>query len=469
MSYVETNRSSTVAKKRRNSEHKNLFDPNLYSLPSDPNGNYESRKAEKIRAHTQLQHGKGGSIRQQFQVLWQSARQVIPPELHGACQNVYEQDFWPTVDLKVAVLCLMWYISSSVSNNLAKSILRKFPHPVGFTELQFLVSGLICLAFACVVNACRLPSLRRSRVALTLDEFPQGIIPTYMDGNFTRSVYETFLRPGRVVLLVTFPLGLFQFFGHLTAHKATSLTSISLVHSIKALSPIATVAYYAAWEGREYNAATYYTLLVLIGGVVVTCYASHSGASKAGASSASDSLAGIIYAFMSMAVFVSQNIFAKGAFTAGKKDGNSGVLTGKNKKTGGDANASTPFVYHSAAQVDKITIQFYCSAIGFVLTLFPFLTNELWHGTSLRADLTGSVVLLIITHGLTHFIQAILAFQLLGLLSPVNYSVANIMKRLVVIAVALAWETHVSGMQLLGLVLTMAGLYGYDRWGVNRG
>ena len=467
MSYVETNRASTVAKKRRNSEHKNLFDPNLYSLPSDPNGRYESRKADKIRAHTKL-HGDGGSgsIRRQFEMLWHSAKQVIPPELQGACQNVYEQDFWPVVDVKIAVLCLLWYISSSVSNNLAKSILRRFPHPVGFTELQFLVSGLICLAFACVVNLCKLPQLCKSRVAGVLEEFPSGIIPTYMDGDFRRSVLHTFLHPGKVVLLITFPLGLFQFFGHLTAHKATSLTSISLVHSVKALSPIATVAYYAAWEGREYNMATYYTLLVLIGGGVVTCYASHSGASKSSASSASDSIAGIMYAFMSMAVFVSQNIFAKGALTLGKSEG-SGVLTGKHHKKV-EGSTSVPFAYHSAAQVDKITIQFYCSAISFVLTLFPFLTNELWHGTSLRADLTWSVVLLILAHGLTHFIQAILAFQLLGLLSPVNYSVANIMKRLVVIAVALAWETHVSGAQLLGLVLTMAGLYGYDRWGVTR-
>ena len=362
-------------------------------------------------------------------------------------------------------LCFLWYVTSSISSNLAKAILRRFTHPVGLTELQFLVSAIVCLTFACVVNFFRKNELRHTSIASTLNSFPPGILPIYLNGNFQESIVDRFLKPNRLVLMTTFPLGIFQFVGHITSHKATSLVSISLVHSIKSLSPIITVAYYAIIEKKKYNPLTYYTLGLLISGVMITCWSSHSHQNKNNNSSSGGILLlGIFYSFISTIIFVTQNIFAKGVLSV--KLQKNGLLSSLNNDNDDNKSKerSHSEKYMSTNQIDKITILFYCSCMGMLLTLAPFLTNELWNGSSLRKDMTMTVFLLTVFHGITHFIQAMLAFQLIGLLSTVNYSVANIMKRIVIISVAIICEAHLSFLQFAGLLFTVMGLYGYDKW-----
>jgi len=455
MSSIETNGITSVTKKRRGSTHKNLFDSDLYSIPNEPNSLYQQRKAEKLRNTHYQSHG---SVSSQLADLWTSLTSCISKEY----TNQYDKDFWPEINMKVVVLCFLWYVTSSISSNLAKTILKKFTHPVALTELQFLVSAVLCLSFACVVNIFQRPELNYGRFAKTLRSFPNGILPTYMNGNFKECIKERFLKPDKLVLMTTFPLGIFQFAGHITSHKATSLVSISLVHSIKSLSPIITVAYYTTFEKRKYNPLTYYTLGLLICGVMVTCWSSHNHQSKMDNKNNGGILfLGIIYSFISTIIFVTQNIFAKGVLSV--KLQKEGVLSSRSRETKKESREN----YTSTAQIDKITILFYCSCMGFLLTLGPFLTNELLHGSSLRADMNMTVFLLTLFHGITHFIQAMLAFQLIGLLSTVNYSVANIMKRIVIISVALIWESHLSFMQFFGLLLTIMGLYGYDRWGLS--
>lgn len=460
MTTIETNGVTSVTKKRRGSVHKNLFDSNLYSIPQEPNSSYRERKAEKLR-NTQLSHG---SVSSQLRDLWSSIVSYIPREY----QNQYDKDFWPEVDMRIIILCLLWYITSSISSNLAKAILRRFTHPVGLTELQFLVSAVLCLTFACIINFFRKNELSHTKVASTLSSFPPGILPTYMNGNFQESIVDRFLKPNKLVLMTTFPLGIFQFVGHITSHKATSLVSISLVHSIKSLSPIITVAYYAIIEKKKYNPLTYYTLGLLISGVMITCWSSHRHQNKNNnGSSGSILLLGIFYSFVSTIIFVTQNIFAKGVLSV--KLQKNGLLSSLNNTD--DNNKSKERNqsknYMSTNQIDKITILFYCSCMGMLLTLAPFLTNELWNGSSLRKDMTMTVFLLTVFHGITHFIQAMLAFQLIGLLSTVNYSVANIMKRIVIISVAIICEAHLSFLQFVGLLFTVMGLYGYDKWGLS--
>lgn len=173
---------------------------------------------------------------------------------------------------------------------------------------------------------------------------------------------------------------------------------------------------------------------------------------------------GLSFAFISTIIFVSQNIFAKGILTVKKAQG---LLPSKQKQETTPASIKN----HSPLQLDKITILFYCSCIGFVLTLPLFVYGELAHfssGGSVIKDLSLTTLSLVLIHGVTHFFQAMLAFQLIGMLSPVNYSIANIMKRIVIICVALVWESHLSWRQLLGLSMTIFGLYGYDKWGATR-
>lgn len=205
---------------------------------------------------------------------------------------------------------------------------------------------------------------------------------------------------------------------------------------------------------------TYYTLIPLILGVIITCWTSQNNKSKLTETDKTTFSMGLSFAFISMVIFVSQNIFAKGILTVKSKD----VLPCKNKSQLNLVELKSQ--KDSPIQLDKITILFYCSCVGFILTFPIFVSNEVFSSsTSVFADLSPSVMTLVLIHGVAHFFQAMLAFQLIGMLSPVTYSIANIMKRIVIIGVAFIWESNLSINQLFGLILTISGLYGYDKWG----
>jgi solute carrier family 35, member E1 len=76
----------------------------------------------------------------------------------------------------------------------------------------------------------------------------------------------------------------------------------------------------------------------------------------------------------------------------------------------------------------------------------------------------GPLVIEYVFNGIFHFLQNIMAFVLLSMLSPVSYSVASLIKRVWVIAVAVVWfRSSTTNVQLAGIGLTMFGLYLYDR------
>ncbi|SSD62020.1 related to Sly41p [Saccharomycodes ludwigii] len=213
---------------------------------------------------------------------------------------------------------------------------------------------------------------------------------------------------------------------------------------------------------------TYITLVPLILGVMITCASTHkskkmNSTNNKNNNRLSDFAAGLIFAFISMIIFVSQNIFAKNILTVKRKDT---LLKSKSNENVVEALRRAKQIY-SPLQIDKITILFYCSCIGFLLDLPLFIYNE-FSTRAIFSNLSIQTFLLILIHGVSHFIQAMLAFQLIGSLTPVNYSVANIMKRIVVILVALFWENRWSFNQVFGMSLTIFGLYSYDKWGKTK-
>ncbi|QLQ81858.1 hypothetical protein HG537_0G01120 [Torulaspora globosa] len=431
--------------RRRSSVHQNLFDPKLYRTSEF--GQDVTEKEEKDK-YAQSSLGKVYEI---VIGLQKEFVKLFPRSV---------QDYLPEVDFKVTLICLTWYVTSSISSNVSKAILRDFTHPVALTELQFLFSALLCVLFIAFVNMLQLPLFCGTAIARAVVNFPEGILPSYLSGDFRQSVVRKFLKPSKLIFLATFPMGIFQFMGHISSHKATAVIPVSLVHSIKALSPIVTVSYYRVFQGKKYNAMTYWTLISLIMGVMITCWSTHGSKKVDAADGRLSMFSGLLYASASMLIFVSQNIFAKSILTVKSKKG---ILPSSAPASPQIGKAeSSPF------HIDKITILFYCSCTGFALTLPPFLTGELIQHQSVFKDLTWRVSSLIVFHGVTHFFQALLAFQLIGMLSSVNYSVANIMKRIVIITVALAWESRFNMAQVIGLLMTLSGLYGYDKWGTLR-
>ncbi|KAK6202591.1 member of triose phosphate translocator family [Scheffersomyces amazonensis] len=359
----------------------------------------------------------------------------------------------PPIDVKISILCTLWYLTSIISSNSTKAILTQFEYPITLTEFQFSLNATFCVVLLFILNLN--PSL--------VKVFPYGIIPTNLS-------IAKFLYPTPKIISTTLPMGGFQFIGHLTSHKATSLIPVSLVHTIKSLSPLITVFIYKALFAVNYKIITYITLIPLTIGIMLTCYKPSKGNSSSSASASPYYLTGLFFAFISMLIFVSQNIFAKNRLTIKENDS---LPNYKDKKSDDFRPLNDIQNNNNNIKLDKLSILFYCSVIGFLLTLPVYIISELFNNDKISIfNLSNSVLVLVILNGFSHFLQSLLAFQLLGMLSPVNYSIANILKRIFIILISFIWENKLnsakfSGLQQFGLGLTLFGLYCYDRWGTT--
>lgn len=155
--------------------------------------------------------------------------------------------------------------------------------------------------------------------------------------------------------------------------------------------------------------------------------------------------------------------------------------------------ATNPFIALALAirgvrKPDKFTVIFYISLIGFVFSSSGFVANEassLYRELSEPVHLEGAeteqknvlrVFVLVLLSSMSHFCQTVLAFVLLGSVPALSYSIASMMKRIVIIVVSIflaselsgdRWFGALSGAQIQGLLLIGLGLYFYDRWGLR--
>ena len=247
--------------------------------------------------------------------------------------------------------------------------------------------------------------------------------------------------------MATLPMTAFQIGGHILNSDAMSLIPVSLVHTIKGLSPLMTVIAYRVFFDIRHSMPTYLSLVPLTLGVVMACSASFAG-----------NLLGLTYAFGSAILFVTQNIVSKTIFNEAAKAEADGVPIGRRKP-------------------DKLNLLCYSSALAFLITCPIWLWSEgfAMAGDYLQdgsIDLTdrpgaldhGRLAVEFIFNGTCHFGQSLVAFVLLGMVSPVTYSVASLIKRVVVIMFAIVWFGNpMSRIQGFGFGLTFLGLYLYDR------
>ncbi|KOS18600.1 putative transporter [Escovopsis weberi] len=329
------------------------------------------------------------------------------------------------VSPKLVILCLMWYTSSALTNTSSKSILNAFDMPATLTLIQFAFVSSLCVVLAWLATV--FPILR---VKISALRYP-------------------IRRPSRDVIKTTLPLAAFQIFGHLLSSTATSKIPVSLVHTIKGLSPLFTVLAYRFIYDIRYPQATYLSLVPLTLGVMLAC----SGKSGHGAQ-----LLGVIEALLATLIFVTQNIFSKRLFNEAAKVEAEGAGTQSKK-------------------LDKLNLLCYSSGMAFALTLPIWFWSE---GVTLLRDFLhdgsldlsrkpdsfdhGRLTLEFVFNGVFHFGQNILAFILLSMVSPVTYSVASLIKRVFVIVLAIIWfRSPTTPIQAVGIALTFLGLYLYDR------
>ncbi len=320
---------------------------------------------------------------------------------------------------------MLWYTSSALTNTSSKSILNAFDKPATLTLVQFAFVSFYCILLAWLASV--FPSLRSAIPALK-----HGI-----------------RYPTADVIRTTLPLAAFQIGGHLLSSTATSKIPVSLVHTIKGLSPLFTVFAYRVFFDIRYPSTTYLALVPLTLGVMLAC----SGNRAFGGH-----ILGIVYALLATVIFVTQNIFSKRLFNEAKR-----VET--------EGGASTSRV------LDKLNLLCYSSGLAFLVTVPIWFWSEglgilgdfLYDGSVDLAEGPGSLdhgrlFVEFVFNGTFHFGQNILAFVLLSLVSPVTYSVASLIKRVFVIAIAILWfRNPTSRVQAAGIALTFFGLYLYDR------
>lgn len=319
----------------------------------------------------------------------------------------------------------MWYASSAMTNTSSKSILNAFDKPATLTLVQFAFVSSLCILMAWL--ATPFPALRHHVSALK----------------------HPIREPSRDVIITTLPLAAFQIGGHLLSSTATAKIPVSLVHTIKGLSPLFTVLAYRFFYDIRYPRATYWSLIPLTVGVMLAC----SGKANYGGQ-----MIGVFHALLATLIFVTQNIVSKKIFNEAAKAEAEGFGVQSKK-------------------LDKLNLLCYSSGMAFLVTLpiwfwsegITLLKDFLHDGAldlSQRKDAMdhGRLTLEFIFNGVFHFAQNMLAFELLSVVSPVTYSVASLIKRVFVIVMAILWfRSPTTPVQAAGIGLTFLGLYLYDR------
>jgi len=394
--------------------------PNISQPPPD---RWRARRDSRVRwapgSSSSFGHGRKSSISNALHRLRSGSMSQNAHDLADALRAPFS---W-----KLIVLCLMWYWSSALTNTSSKAILTAFDKPATLTLVQFGFVSSYCILFSWLASV--FPRLRTAIPAL---KYP-------------------IRHPSKDVIRTTLPLALFQIGGHLLSSSATSKIPVSLVHTIKGLSPLFTVLAYRIFFDIRYPTSTYLSLIPLTIGVMLACSGNHQFGGQ---------FLGIIYALLAAIIFVTQNIFSKRLFNeAARAEAESGP------------NGPLP------RKLDKLNLLCYSSGLAFLLTGpiwfwtegLDILGDFLWDGS---VDLNqapnsldhGPLVLEYIFNGTFHFGQNILAFILLSMVSPVTYSVASLIKRVFVIIIAILWfRSPTTKVQALGIALTFLGLYLYDR------
>ncbi|CAO3688890.1 unnamed protein product [Umbelopsis ramanniana] len=313
-------------------------------------------------------------------------------------------------NFKFIILCLMWYSTSAFTNNIGKQILMQFRYPVTLTYVQF---GLVSLSCFVLTRITGITQIR---------------------------------KPDMAIIKTVLPLAGFQIVGHVFSSVAISRVPVSLVHTIKALSPLFTVLLYRFLFQVQYASEVYISLLPLTLGVILACSFTFT-----------TNVLGLLCALGSCLVFVLQNVFSKKLLF---------------KESG-----SHP---RRADKLDKLNLLFYSSLLAFILMTPLWFTSDgyvifgsLASGQALaHGSLTSSVVIAFLLNGTMHFGQNWCAFTTLSLTSPVTYSIASLVKRIFVIVASILWfGQQVSFVQTIGILLTFIGLWMYQsaKQDVDRG
>ncbi|KAI3650992.1 hypothetical protein MP228_004473 [Amoeboaphelidium protococcarum] len=486
----------------------------------DKNSNNNNNNADR-----QFKNGSSQHRPQQYRIPLQQSQQQLKQSKAYLWKVIDFIDRWGFIreilqpdSVQLIVLCLLWYGSSAMTNNIAKQIFQLVKCPVTLTYVQFGFNAVFCFIFgyfsnvvdrAVNVAAGKSPligsasdtfsdhgkassqwwqiftsglSFRKFMPSIRLIPFPflrrifrilfliiGWVLSRLVDiihyfGKLLRfwialglGIHEDeymaagggvsntaqhygdrlhkthVLKPSMSIVRTMAPLSVFLISGHVFSSIALSNVPVSFVHTIKALSPLFTVLIFRfVWKTR-YQTSIYVSLVPLTLGVMLAC-----------SSEISFNMVGLLCALASTLIFVCQNIFSKKLF--------------------------------KERTLDKLNMLLYSNSLSFIFMCPIWFWSE-GHGWFVKSDVVPdlhaaqsgtdwsmyTVSSLFILNGLSHFMQNVFAFSILSLVSPVTYSIASLIKRIVVIVASILWfGQHVENVQICGIVLTFVGLWMYQ-------
>lgn len=215
----------------------------------------------------------------------------------------------------------------------------------------------------------------------------------------------------------------------------------------------------------------YLSLVPLTAGVMLACRMSLEF----------NNLVGLSCALLSTLVFVMQNVFTKKILSSNKpKQQGEGEMNGLGNKesisgsvdpidqvlgSGGNSHGAP-------RKLDKMNILFYSATLAAICMVPMWLYAEGWTlmfsqdplGGASGSTGTWSVISwLLFLNGVSHFFQNYFAFSVLALTSPVTYSIASLIKRIVVIVASIVYFHQTLGVtQWTGVCMTFWGLWMYN-------
>jgi len=219
-------------------------------------------------------------------------------------------------------------------------------------------------------------------------------------------------------LRMLFPLAFAKFLSSVLAHVSVWKVPVSYAHTVKASMPLFTVLITRVFLGTQHGAAVYLSLIPIVLGVAVATL-----------TEVSFDLVGLMSALCATAGFAVITIYSKQALR--------------------DTGMHHLRLLHKLGQL---------SAIMFLPVWL------LVDAPNIPAQLNTEVLGLLLVDGALHWLQNILAFTLLKLVTPLTYAVANVTKRIAVISVSLLLlKNPVTATNVGGMLMAVIGVFCYNR------